>query len=481
MDYGGHIRNCFIPIKEELDKLTKECNNSENSPTNQNSVEQVGSLISNMQSITNKATSSTDHQNSHQFTCSSCKKSFRYKLALKKHVCANSNRPTENIVQKSAMSHLPHNSSNNTELLMSNRRSNIWHSSSSEESRDENAGQFDNGQQQNVNLHASAGSKKSSHRVQGRNKKSRGRPVGAARIPRIPISRRNIGSCDCPDCGESYPNKEILKLHTCKSYLGLETESTYRTDRQNVELFSRTTQRRSLEESPPVSPGRSNKKKRMHRGRNRNRSHSRSSSKSESKSSTRSGDVDNECNQNSLMSTSDEDECKPSCPGNIINDSEKNPITTTSQHNAILSSVNSANQVQESDEMEDTENLVTNAINSLENEMAESSSIGPTPGVTSSCSRLAIHTSMVISSPNASSNNPRSTSPLSDKYSEKTQQNCLYEVPVDPMMYDKSIPQKHDRRNIKESVRCEQCGKPFLDQNLLTDHILEEHDSDPFG
>ena len=114
--------------------------------------------------------------------------------------------------------------------------------------------------------------------------------------------------------------------------------------------------------------------------------------------------------------------------------------------------------------------------------MAESSSIGPTSGLSSSHTRLAIDTTMETSSPDATVTSPRSPSFSSDKYSKKTQQSCLSEAPADPMTYHQRIAQKLDRRIVKEkSVSCEQCGKPFLDQSLLTDHILEEHDSDPFG
>ena len=38
-----------------------------------------------------------------------------------------------------------------------------------------------------------------------------------------------------------------------------------------------------------------------------------------------------------------------------------------------------------------------------------------------------------------------------------------------------------DKRPVENDfLSCEQCGKPFSDQTLLTNHILEEHDSDPF-
>ena len=40
--------------------------------------------------------------------------------------------------------------------------------------------------------------------------------------------------------------------------------------------------------------------------------------------------------------------------------------------------------------------------------------------------------------------------------------------------------QAKERQVESNFLSCEQCGKPFLDQTKLTDHILEEHDSDPF-
>ena len=188
-----------------------------------------------------------------------------------------------------------------------------------------------------------------------------------------------MGSGDCPDCGESYPNKEILKLHTCKSYLGLETENTYRVDRQNVELFSRKTQRRSLEESPPASPATRHKKKRAHRSRTRrSRSKSSCSKRSGSKSSTKSGEMDMETNLDSHVSTSEDEECNPPSNGINIKKSEPYPNPTTgTQQKTTLSSLISESQIQESSETDDNGSIITRAINSLDKEMGQSSSSVP--------------------------------------------------------------------------------------------------------
>ena len=393
---------------------------------------------------------------------------------MKKHVCASSSKLTESR-EKSALVESDNNSVNTTNQLATNWGSNTWPSSSS----DENVSQGDNEREEDTNSNKSMGTKKSGNRTKG--KRLKGRPTGAARLPRFPLIRRNIGTNDCPDCGETYPNKEILKLHTCKSYLGLETENIYRTDRKNVELISRSTQRRSLEESPPVSPGRSNRKKRVHNTGNSNRSRSRSSSKgSGSKGSTTSVDVDNEHNENSLMSNSDEGEYRSSCIDDPTNNFEKEPVKIVLQHNAILTPIN-YEHIKESDDLDGTQNLVEKAIDSLENEMTETAPFNYTSPVSSSYTKVTISTTMGISSTDPHLNDTPSKSSSSYKYSNQMQQNRFPGIPVDPNICDKYSTPEHKKKNVREeSVNCEQCGKPFSDQNLLTDHILEEHDSDPF-
>ena len=37
-----------------------------------------------------------------------------------------------------------------------------------------------------------------------------------------------------------------------------------------------------------------------------------------------------------------------------------------------------------------------------------------------------------------------------------------------------------NNKSTKDTVLCEQCGRPYESQMLLTNHILQEHDSEPF-
>ena len=449
-----------MPIKEELDKLTKEYNPVQNQYNPKE----------NCQPQTQKPTSNA----SFNFCCPFCKKLFRYKLALKKHICPKSNN---NDVQppapcSSAINSTRQNSSSSSSLMAPVKSTRPSVSTSEEEEPDESMNEGNTDPTKTLMLRDNIYGSNSDRDT---NIKKRGRPMGFARLPRIPVSRGVFGSGVCPDCGESYPNKEILKLHTCKSYLGLETENTYRADRQNVELVSRTTQRRSLEESPPVSPDRRQKKKRRHRS-SRNRSRSTSSPKrSRSKSGTKSGDADTDSNLNSHVSTtSEDDECKTSCSGYNIKPLEIYPTASfKSTHKTILSSINSECQIQESSETSDNGSIITRAIQSLDNEMAQSSPTDPKDNR----DKLSIGKHIENYATNLCSEVP-----YSDRYSNNLNDNHSTSSSSSDAMSNENRTTKNPARKIVEDfLSCEQCGKPFLDQNLLTDHILEEHDSDPFG
>ena len=433
--------------------------------------------------LSNKTTSAP----SHLFICSSCNKSFRYKLALKKHTCSKyrneSQRDHEFDTATSASSH---STLNTTSQMKPSRRtshlSNLFDSSSEDEIFSRNSVDSNNEQKRNgVSKHNSRNERRPNQMRP--TTKSRGRPIGNTKIPRLLIHRRNFGSGDCPDCGESYPNKEILKLHTCKSYLGLETENEYRTDRQNVELFGRTTQRRSLEESPPMSPVPKAKKRRTYRSRNR-RSRSRSipPNRTESRNSSKSQNFDTESSLNNPVSSTEDDEMKePRVSFNAIN-RESSIQPSTSCHplkSRILSSiVQNETQFQESSETDDNGSIINRAINSLDKEMAKSEPRG------------LIKNALI----NDNSQTELNMSLKSDTTSRiepslKTSESSADRIPGDTPKITQSenitanrsnTPQSDERQLEKNYLSCEQCGKPFLDQAKLTDHILEEHDSDPF-
>ena len=474
--FSVHFRNCFLNMKKELAKLstepTERCGYDEPNPGYRIDAE--------------KSTSAINH-----FLCSACNKSFRYKLALKKHACSNqsSNGMTENNTSRVTQNYHGKNSTS-----QSARRSHT-DSSSEEESRNENMSLFGNEISQ-----SSAGSERldgrNGERSSGIRKRSRGRPTSFARIPRLPILKKVVGSGDCPDCGESFPNKEILKLHTCKSYFGLETENTYREDRQNVELFGRSTQRRSLEESPPMSPKRRGiKKRRKHKNRNRQRNRSKSSpDTSASRGSTKSGDLEPELNLESQVSTSEEDELTPSSTQYNNKNLEPYPSSTKATDKTVLSSITSEFQIQESSETDDNGSIITKAINSLENEMAKASSslrrdnnvsksVSDTTIVQFDCPTIVRRLSNMSDLSRKALPNPRLSldTHSNQKYSNDTPNNLSsHQLPVS-VCNDKDKKSVHIEKSKKEVLCCEQCGKPFSNQSLLTDHILEEHDSDPFG
>lgn len=92
------------------------------------------------------------------------------------------------------------------------------------------------------------------------------------------------------------------------------------------------------------------------------------------------------------------------------------------------------------------------------------------------------HTLDLSSSPGRLVIDSNAPSPVPKVFSKQTEK--PYEQPSfsNEMEYKQSTPVKHDRKKSTEvSVSCEQCGEEFANQNMLTDHILEEHDSDPFG
>ena len=466
--FSVHFRNCFLNMKKELAKLstdpTERCEYDEPSPRCQIDAE--------------KSTSAINH-----FLCSACNKSFRYKLALKKHVCSNKN--SEGMTENNT-SRVPQNYHGNGNTSQPVRRSHT-DSSSEDESRNENISLFGNeiGQSSAVRERLDDRNGESSSGIR---KRSRGRPTSFARIPRLPILKKVVGSGDCPDCGESFPNKEILKLHTCKSYFGLETENTYREDRQNVELFGRSTQRRSLEESPPMSPKRRGmKKRRKHKNRNRQRNRSKSSpDTSASRGSTKSGDLEPELNLDSQVSTSEEDELKPSSTRYNNKNLETHPSSTKAPNKTVLSSIISEFQIQESSETDDNGSIITKAINSLENEMGKAStSLRCDNNVSKSLSDTTVASNMSDLSRKALPT-PRFPliTPSSQRYSKDTPNNLSsHQLPVSVcnLYNDKDKESVQIEKSKKEVLCCEQCGKPFPNQSLLTDHILEEHDSDPFG
>ena len=428
---------------------------------------------------------------SHPFSCPSCNKSFRYKLALKKHICSkNRTEPQRQHEITSFSSASNHHILNTAIPMKSSRPSSTWESSSDDEAFNGNLAESDKSQRPNgdsrQNQHGDITQKQIRPKI-----KSKGRPCGnTRRIPRLLIHRKNFGSGDCPDCGESYPNKEILKLHTCKSYLGLETENTYRADRENVELFSRTTQRRSLEESPPLSPSPRTKKKRTYRSRNR-RSRSRSSPKrSDSRNSSKSQNLDTESSLNNPVSSTEDDEPKVLSRGfSAINpESNVKPSLSTTclpLKTRILSSIiQNEPQFQESSETDDNGSIINRAINSLEKEMAKSGQSGLNNTLLNDSSEITLNSSLEKNStsrfvPNIDSQTPSSSNKYSEKSINETNDKLL-EASVAFTDQLSNISQLDKRLLDKDFLSCEQCGKPFSDQTLLTDHILEEHDSDPF-
>ena len=447
-----------------------------------------GSQVSNNNScdkedISNKATSAP----SHPFTCSSCKKSFRYKLALKKHACSkNRNEPQKDHEMDSTTSASSHSTLNTSMQMKTSHKTSTWDSSSEDEVFSRTSIESNNDQKPNGvfrhNHH-----NKMKHSPMRPIAKSKGRPCGNTRIPRHLIYRKSFGSGDCPVCGESYPNKEILKLHTCKSYLGLETENEYRTDRQNVELFARTTQRRSLEESPPMSPIPKTKKKRTYRSRNR-RSRSRSSptNRSESRNSSKSQNLDTESSLTNPVSSTDEDEVKePSFLERAKAFSKLNRDTnaprSTSGHplkTRILSSIfQSETQFPESSETDDNGSIINRAINSLDKEMATSRSIPNSIDMRDN-SQNATNTSLKSNSTSRFESNvdshPSPSSP--NKITNNNPEVAQSELSIG----HSSSSQLQEKQSETNFLSCEQCGEPFSDQTKLTNHILEEHDSDPF-
>ena len=457
-----------------------------------------GSQVSNNNScdkedISNKATSAP----SHPFTCSSCKKSFRYKLALKKHACSkNRNELQKDHEMDSTTSASSHSTLNIAMQMKTSHKTSTWDSSSEDEVFSRTSIESNNDQKPNGvfrhNHH-----NKMKHSPMRPIAKSKGRPCGNTRIPRHLIYRKSFGSGDCPVCGESYPNKEILKLHTCKSYLGLETENEYRTDRQSVELFARTTQRRSLEESPPMSPVPKAKKKRTYRSRNR-RSRSRSSptNRSESRNSSKSQNLDTESSLTNPVSSTDEDEVKePSFLERAKAFSKLNRDTnaprSTSGHplkTRILSSIfQSETQFPESSETDDNGSIINRAINSLDKEMATSQTSGLINDTSRSIpnsidmrdnSQNATNTSLKSNSTSRFESNVDShPSPSS---SNKIANNNPEVAQSELSIGHSSSSQLQEKQSETNFLSCEQCGEPFSDQTKLTNHILEEHDSDPF-
>ena len=461
-----------MKIKAELDKLSesqtltiKSCDKEDSST---------------------KATSAP----SHPFTCSFCKKSFRYKLALKKHACSKyRNQPPKDHEIDSTTSASSLSTLNTAMQMTSSRKTTAWDSSSEDEVFSRNSIGSSNDQKPNgVSRHSHQKEmKQSSMRPIT---KSKGRPCGNTRIPRHLIYRKSFGSGDCPVCGESYPNKEILKLHTCKSYLGLETENEYRTDRQNVELFGRTTQRRSLEESPPMSPVPKAKKKRTYRSRNK-RSRSRSSppKRSESRNSSKSQHLDTESSLTNPVSSTEDDEVKePSFLERAKAFSKLNKDTnaprSTSGHplkTRILSSIfQSDTQFPESSETDDNGSIVNRAINSLDKEMATSQPSGlikDTPLIENS--QPSTKTSLKSNTTSSLENNLDSQPSTSS--GARMQKNIPEKIQSKfNTGHSSNLSETKERQVESNFLSCEQCGKPFLDQTKLTDHILEEHDSDPF-
>ena len=202
-----------------------------------------------------------------------------------------------------------------------------------------------------------------------------------------------------------------------------------------------------------------------------------------SRGSIKSGDLDPEMNLESQVSTSEEDELKTSSTRYDNKNLETYPSCTKALHNPVLSSITSAFQIQESSETDDNGSIITKAINSLENEMEKAStSLRCDNNVSKSVSYTAVPSNMSDLSRKALPNPqfPLDT-PSNPKYSNDTPNNISSHQLAISVYNDKDKKSVQIEKSKKEVLCCEQCGKPFSNQSLLTDHILEEHDSDPFG
>jgi len=351
------------------------------------------------------------------FSCVRCKRRFKERFGLNKHSCLAIPTPWQYKFRNDSVSHVNDNTKQDKSMPSEPTQSNI--------SKDRGISEKNHKNQMckaSISKNVSAPTNIMTPSLQPEEK-----PTGLF----------------CLKCKETFPTKSVQKLHICKS-----PDEANATKSENIELFSSRSQRRIAQKVNPSSPKLVKKIKIL-----KKINHDRTSKS---------------CNENTNSSFLDSS-------GNI------------SLLNSIRNGGKRSHNELENDDFQDFDVSEKSGVESNEYE-------GVKYFKSDSKSALSSPERLVIDLDVDSEETTRSPSKISKEELLQSKESPILEVVTDKIQdasvddaikgskpFVESTPKNIGSLLKDQSVNCEQCGKLFPNQGELTDHILAEHDSDPFS